>query len=399
MRKTLLLLLLLSVAAPAVAAGVDVQTLRLPNGIRVALAPAIPGETIAIHVTFDAGSKLDPKHREGTALLASRVFASRLAGFSDDVNAERSSFTASASSQTLGAALRQLRDALGNRTVPRTAIDPASGSEAEGILLRLVYGDRPHGHAPTMISSRAQHRDVERFFQRNYGTSSVVVAFAGTLDRDAIAQIETILGSIPTSGAARRCDSYSVRLRRQRSREIQLPVAQTEIHWGYPTAPATAADWYALNILADIIGQGPASRLQRRLVEGGLAKNFGEGETEWPCGPSIFRMRARLMPDVQPSTVLTAVDEEFDRLRRELVTDAELATARDQERAWMDEQLSTPAGVASAIGRSLLFYGEAARINTDVSRMVAVTAEDVRRVAQRYLPEANRAVVVVRPVE
>lgn len=391
--RGMVLLLLALVAVPAGA--VDVESRRLPNGVQVALAPAIAGETIAIHVTFDAGSKLDPRNRAGTAFLASRVFASRLQDFTDDVNFERSTFTASADSRTLGAALHQLRDALSNRTVSLAATDPSSGNEAEGVLLRLVYGDRPHGHAPTMVSARVQHRDVERFFQRHYGTSSIVVALAGTIDRDAIEQIEAILGSIPSSGAARRCDSYSVKLRRQRSSELQLPVAQTEIHWGYPTAPATASDWYALNILADIIGQGPASRLQRRLVEGGLAKNFGEGETEWPCSPSIFRMRARLMPDVQPSAVLTAVDEELDRLRRELVTDAELATARDQERAWMDEQLSTPAGVASAIGRSLLFYGDAARINSDVSRMVAVTAQDVRRVAQRYLPAANRAVVVV----
>jgi hypothetical protein len=66
-------------------------------------------------------------------------------------------------------------------------------------------------------------------------------------------------------------------------------------------------------------------------------------------------MRARLMPNVQPAAVLTAIDEEFDRLRRELVTDAELATARDHERAWMNEQLSTPAGVASAMADRFSF--------------------------------------------
>ena len=368
-----------------VLAAVALQTQRLPNGMTVVTAPA---EKTAIHLTFDAGSRLDPKGRQGTALLASRVLARRLPGFTSDVNQERASFTADSG-------LPQIREALSNRTVSAAEFERAKAEggaprNAEAVLLELVYGSGSHGHTPGTLAPGMQLRDVQRFWDAHYDPASAVLAVTGTFDEQGLA-------SLKSHRARKRCRPARVQLRRERSREIELDVAQPEVHWGYPTAPAGTADWYALNILADIIGQGSDSRLQRRLVAGGLARDFGEGETEWPCTAAILRMRARLLPGVTTAAVLAAVDEELERLQRERVTDAELATARQQEQAWADEQASSAGSLASALARGALFYGDAERVNTEIARMLEVTKDDVLRVANRYLRSTNRGVVIVRP--
>ena len=394
----LALLCLVALTRPAAAADVLLRTLDLENGIRVVLAPAVPSDAIAVHVTVRAGSNRDPQPRAGAALLASRVIGSRLPRFTADLNQERSLFTASATLATLPEILGQLRDALAHRPIDGVAPPAPAAVAAEDALLRLVYGTRPHGHSANIVSPEVSAEDVQRFIEAHYVPSSTVIALAGTFADAEVTRIAVeSLGGLRSSRRVHACASYATRLRRQRSAALTLPVKQTEIHWGYPTAASTTRDWYALNILADVIGQGPGSRLQRRLVEGGLVRDFGEGETEWPCASSIFRMRARLLAHVSPDAVMAAVDEELARLRRELVSDGELQVAREQERAWANEQLSTAAGVASAAARAVLFYGDARRVNTEAARMSLVTAEDVLRVARRYLAPANRAVVIVRP--
>jgi predicted Zn-dependent peptidase len=205
------------------------------------------------------------------------------------------------------------------------------------------------------------------------GRTNTVVAIAGPVnERLVIAS----LGKIDVQRNRDRCETTGILPRRELDgRQLDLT---------FPTPPSPTADWYALNVLADVLGQGPQSRLQSALVGKGLATQFLEGMTESPCA-SALRMRVVVAPGIEIATVRERLDTELARLGRELISAEELRTAHAQERKWAEEQLSTPAGIASAAARTALFYGDALRLHNDVARMEAVTAEDVRRVAQEYL--------------
>ncbi len=71
--------------------------------------------------------------------------------------------------------------------------------------------------------------------------------------------------------------------------------------------------------------------------------------------------------------------------------------ARLQEREYSAEQLGTLPGKASFLARSTLYYNDPNRVNTELSRILAVTAKDVQRVARKYLVKTNRAVVIAQP--
>lgn len=397
--------------ASAASADVRLVTRRLVNGMTVVLAPEVSGETAAMHLTFDAGTHRDPAARHGTASLASRCVAARLPNFTADLNQERAVFTREVAAGNLVEAIKDAGHALHHITVSADDFVKArdelnrsieqtthGGVAAEELLLGLVYGIRPHGHGPMARPANVRRTDVQRFLRSNYDPAYGVLAIAGRFDANVVMRaIETVFGGLRSNGPRQRCAPYQIKLPAERLRHLDgLSTQQTEVHLGYPTAVPPSPDWYALNILADIIGQGSESRLQQRLVAGGSATAFGEGETESPCAASLLRMRARVAPNTSPAVVLSAVDDELERLARDLVSNAELQTAREQERRWAADQLSTPAGVAGAAARAALFYGEPERANTDVALMLAVSAEDVRRVARQYLRPSNRAVVIVR---
>ena len=44
-----------------------------------------------------------------------------------------------------------------------------------------------------------------------------------------------------------------------------------------------------------------------------------------------------------------------------------------------------------------MFHASPAEINTDLERFLAVTADDIRRVAGKYLDPVNALVIIVKP--
>jgi predicted Zn-dependent peptidase len=164
----------------------------------------------------------------------------------------------------------------------------------------------------------------------------------------------------------------------------------------YLTVPSNHPDWYAMNILADTIGQGDTSRLYTALVMKHLAASVPEGMDE-SRGRSLFRIGAVLLSGVEVEMVEALIDAEIARIQQDGVSSEEIEKARSQEQAYYAEQLDTPAGRASLLARSTLYYDEPNRINTELRYILAVTAQDVQRVAQKYLAKTNRVVVILQP--
>ncbi|HEY1178168.1 MAG TPA: hypothetical protein VGF17_18595, partial [Phytomonospora sp.] len=93
----------------------------------------------------------------------------------------------------------------------------------------------------------------------------------------------------------------------------------------------------------------------------------------------------------------TAIDEELARFAAEGPTDEEMERAQAQlEREWLD-RLGTVAGRADELCRYAVLFGDPQLAFTAVQRVLEVTAEEVKAVAQVRLRPDNRAVLVYEP--
>ncbi len=88
---------------------------------------------------------------------------------------------------------------------------------------------------------------------------------------------------------------------------------------------------------------------------------------------------------------------EVDRMATEDVTDAELAKVKNQIEAQFVFGLEQVQDRATAVGNAALVTGDPAAAAHRVDRLRAVTKEDIRRVAAKYLTKENRTVVWVLP--
>ena len=87
---------------------------------------------------------------------------------------------------------------------------------------------------------------------------------------------------------------------------------------------------------------------------------------------------------------------QLDSIRSSGVTAEELTKAKNILRAGFIESRETTLGKAEELHHYRLFHDSIDEINTDLDRLLAVTAEDVKRVANTYCNPANLVLVIVK---
>jgi predicted Zn-dependent peptidase len=280
-------------------------------------------------------------------------------------------------------------------------LDERRFGRVQEVLLESIYKAAAHKYGATCSPPGLHHLSLgraEAFLKTYYVPGNAVIAIAGNFKEvEARRIVAKHCGAVRSRKTPPAAESDGRPLSLGQREVIGDARAEAATYMSaYPTVPSNQPDWYAMNILADIIGQGETSRLHTALVAKKLAASVPEGVAE-SRGRSLFRIGAALLPGVRVETVEAVIDAELARIRRGGVTRAELEKARAQERAYYTEQLGTPAGRASFLARSTLYYNDPNRINTELGFILAVTARDVQRVARKYLVEPNRAVVVSQP--
>ena len=179
--------------------------------------------------------------------------------------------------------------------------------------------------------------------------------------------------------------------------ELERPAQLPFVAMAYHVPNLLSADAAALEVLASILAGGDSARLHDQLVyRGRLARSAGASYDYTAIDPGLFTVYAQPLPGRTAAQSEAALERELERLRREPPSARELEKAKN--------------GIESSFvfAQDSLFYQgmllgeyEAAggwrRIDEYLPGVRAVTAEDVRRVAQAYLAPTNRTTAVLIP--
>jgi zinc protease len=157
-------------------------------------------------------------------------------------------------------------------------------------------------------------------------------------------------------------------------------------------------DSYVLEVIVSLLAAGDSSRLHGSLVrEKQLALGVDADHSLLSRDPSLFSVSADPLPGKEPQEVERALDIEIDRLRKELVSARELEKAKNQLEA------------AFVFGQDSLFFQAVMLAQYEIAagwRLIddyvpsirTVSAEDVKRVAAKYLVPDNRTVATLIPL-
>jgi len=182
-----------------------------------------------------------------------------------------------------------------------------------------------------------------------------------------------------------------------RTASVERDVQSTEFSVAYHTPKAGADESYALDLLAQIIGFGPSSRLHQRLVYKDQAALAADASNYTLQDSGLFQIFVSLKPRNTGAKAQKAVFGEIWRTRNVLVTPAELQKAKNQVMKGYVDSLKTVHGKGEALALNETLFSDYERLFTDLDHYNKITAEQIRQAANKYLGAEKSTVVYLRP--
>ncbi|MBL7882518.1 MAG: insulinase family protein [Bacteroidia bacterium] len=174
---------------------------------------------------------------------------------------------------------------------------------------------------------------------------------------------------------------------------IQLPAVIMAYHIPAQGTP----DYYAVNMLSTLLSQGKSSRMQKSIVDKQQKALFAGAFALPSEDPGLALMFGITNMGVSPSDLENAMNEEFDKVKKELISEDEFQKLKNQLENDIINANTKMAGIAENLANYHVYFKDANLINTEINRFMKVTREDIQKAAQKYLTNENRVVLYYLP--
>ena len=412
---------------------VDFKETTLKNGLRVITVEDHSAPVVAISVTYNVGSRDERKGRTGFAHLFEHMMfkGSENVGSGEHfllvfnnggtmngtTNEDRTNYFEALPSNQLDLALFLEADRMKSLAITKENLDNQRNAVQEE--RRLGVDNQPYGKSQEMHQemmydnfaykhsvigsmedlSAATVEDVASFFKMYYAPNNAVLVLVGDFNtNEALAKIRTNFESIPRQENPPAVDMTEPQQKGERRASVDDQLARApRIDMAYKAVQGNTSDFYALQVLAAALQSGQSSRLYQKLVkEKEMVTGVG-GFMDEKRGIGGFYTNATLRPNVKTADVEALIYAEIERLKKEPIADWELQKAKNTTRRNFVNGLQSSLSRAVTMGQYTVYYNEPGLINTRLDKVAAVTKEDVMRVANKYLVDTNRTIVVTMP--
>ena len=158
---------------------------------------------------------------------------------------------------------------------------------------------------------------------------------------------------------------------------------------GYHVPAATHGDTVPLEVLQEILSGGKSSRLNRALVETGIASSVGAFSQD-SLDPGLLVIEANLQNHKKAGLAEAVIQKELEKLIREPVSEKELERAKNLDNFGFYEGLDSDSEKARFMGQYEILAGNFEAGLQRHAEIQKVTAADVQAVAKKYLEPSNR---------
>ncbi|GAB3571226.1 pitrilysin family protein [Spirosoma luteolum] len=269
-------------------------------------------------------------------------------------------------------------------------------------VLKRAYTKHPYQWAP--IGSlddlnAAKIDEFRQFYKDFYVPNNAILCLAGDLNVEQAKQLvdkyfsEIPKGTKPIYRPTVKEPAQTKEIRDVVYDNITLPAVVQAYH----TAAQGTPDAYALEVLQTLMAGGESSRFSKEIVD---KQQKALQAAAFPFAnedAGLLITYAIANQGVKAEDLESSVNTEVERMKTELVSEAELTKVKNQIETQFVNQNARIFGIAENLANYKMYFGDANLINTELDRYTKVTREDVRRVAQQYLKPENRVVLYYLP--
>lgn len=405
---------------------IDFQKFKLKNGLTVIVHEDFSSPLVAMNILYQVGARDEEASRTGFAHLFEHLMfggSINIPSYDEPLQKAGGENNAFTSNDFTNYYL----------TIPANNIETAFWLESDRMLslafnekslevqrsvvieefkqryLNQPYGDvwlnlRPlaykvHPYQWATIGKEVAHieeatlEDVKAFFKKYYTPDNAILCLSGAIKlADAKVLCEKWFEPIPAGSKGKRDLPQEPQQKEKRTLTLERKVPVNSIYKAFHCCAKTDVEFYATDLLTDVLSRGKSSRMYLSLVK---EKELFSSLNTYLLGEldkSLVVVEGKLAAGITHEEAEKAIDAELQKIITNGVTDAELTKAKQQVESSL---VFTEMSIANK-ALNLCYYemlGNAADANIQADKYNSVTASDVQQVAQRILMEENASVL------
>ena len=403
-----------------------VKSTTLDNGMTVLTddMPHLESASLGIWVKAGSRSETEAEHGishmlehmafKGTTTRNALEIAETIENVGGDLNAatsvEHTGYFARVLKEDVGLAAEILSDILQNSEFDQSELD----REQQVIVQEIgAARDNPDDHVFDLFQQAAypdqaigrtilgtiesvnsfKPDNIRAYMDRNYVGDQMVLCAAGNVDHDALVDIaNNRFHALRASGAPAPEKAAYV----GGEQRLVSDHEQAHIVLGMEGRAYNSDGFYAVQILASILGGGMSSRLFQEVREKrGLC--YSVYAFHWAFADSGIFGVAASTGEAEVTDLLPVVLEEL-RKATETISDEEVIRVRNQIRAGLLMSLESPSSRAGQLARQQILWGRPIPLQETVERINRITADRVKQVARQIFDAGKVSLAGIGPV-
>ena len=409
------------------------ESYKLPNGLTVILSVDKTTPTVAVNIWYHVGSKNETPGRTGFAHLFEHVMFTGSGhvpyGLHDKLTEgvggsnngsttnDRTNYYETIPSNYLESALWLESDRMGylldtlNRDKLNAQRDVVKNER------RQSYDNQPYGRAGEIFSaamfpkghpyswpvigsmtdlSNASEEDVKAFFRLYYAPNNATLAVVGDFDpAQAKAWIKKYFADLPQGQNVVRPNVPPAKLDASKRLVYEDRVQVPRLYIQWPSVGVKQADDYPLSVMSSILAGSRTARLTKALVyDSQLASQVAAFQNSVE-DVGVFQIVVIPRPEHTLTELEAAVDQVIQKFINEGPTEEELQKAKSGLELSFLRGLESNLGKANQLLYGAVFHNNPSQFSVDYQKTVAVTAADVKRVANTYLSRSRIVLSIV----
>jgi zinc protease len=397
----------------------------LTNGLDVVIRRQANLPLVAVNLWYHVGSKNEERRQRGYAHLFEHLMFEGSEHFPGDffkplqrlganvngsTSADRTTYFVDVPAAHLEFALAMESDRMGYLVPALSDVKLRTQKDVVKNEYRQNYANRPYGEVWRFLAEALYPRDhpyswltigvmedvgaatrdeVESFFRRYYVPANASLCLVGDLDPEcALALAERYFGPLPGGTKALPAWLRDVELKTSNQIVLRERVELDRFYHVWPTQAHFLPFDAPLLLLADLLARGRSSRLYRKLV---VEQTLAQDVTAYQSGRELagtFGVVVTLRPGRDPEMARALVQNELGELARTGPTPEELERALNGRIAafvYSLDNIGGFGGVADRLNAYNVYLGDPGRFAADLGRFQAVSADDIRQAAARFL--------------
>jgi predicted Zn-dependent peptidase len=262
------------------------------------------------------------------------------------------------------------------------------------LLLRpLAYHVHPYKWAT--IGKEISHienatmDDVHAFFKKHYNPGNAIMVVAGNVELNQVKQLcEKWFAPIDQGIKPQRNLPVEPKQTSPRKMTVERDVPANSIYKAYHMCSRHDQEYHACDLMSDILSRGNSSRLYNALVKDEPLFSEINAYVMGDFDKGLFVISGKLSEGVSVEDAEKGIFKEIEKLQKQLVTDTELQKCKNKVESTITFSETDILNKATNLAISELM-GDANLINEEISRYLAVTASDIKNIANTVLDENN----------